>query len=146
MGVFGKPATEANWIVCQFSHNLCRTKSISLQEITEETNHGETLQAVKKLFREMVRDCQNHFGEGLSSLEITSESSIWDVTIHELILRESQIVIPYKLQNRVVTLAHWVFKVCVKLNPYLERKCGFLKWIKNWKTVRSMCSLSSCYG
>ena len=51
----------------------------------------------------MVRNCQNHFGERLSSLEITSESSIWEVTVHELILRESQILMPYKLQNRVVT-------------------------------------------
>ncbi len=100
-------------------------KAMNLQEIIEETNQDETLQTVKKLIQsgkwyEIGRTITVENLEDLKSLaKVKTELT---VTLQGLVLRGSRVVIPFKLQNRVVTLAHEGHQGMSKTKSLLREK------------------------
>ena len=111
-----------------FLTNHAVPKAMTLQEIVEETNQDETLQVVKELIRsgkwyEIGRTILVKNLPQLKSLaKVQAELT---VTSQGLILRGSRIIIPSKLQNRVVALAHEGHQGMCKTKSLLREKVWF---------------------
>ena len=101
---------------------------MTLQEIIEETNQDETLQVVKELIRngKWYEICRTVLVKNLQHLKsLAKVQSELTVASQGLILRGSRIIMPFKLQNRVVVLAHEGHQGIRKTKSLLREKVWF---------------------
>ena len=101
--------------------------SVTLQEVKDATAADEALQSLAKV---ITAQRWHKVGKDVSQYQhIKQELSV----PNGVILRGTRIIVPEKLRNQMIMLAHTRHQGIVKQSVFCETQSGFQGWVEWWR-------------